>query len=162
MYLTDAYKMGHYKMYPEGLTKLTSCLVPRNTKYAIKPINPEDKDKVVVFGISYLMQELSKAALSLQHLAYDSEYRDVKYKLLEKAGLTFPKEKLEKLWNLDSLPIEIKALPEGTVVKAGTPILTITNTNPEYAWLVNWLETFILSTIWKPCTVATIAYQYRK
>ena len=51
MYLTDAYKMGHYKMYPEGLTKLTSCLVPRNTKYAIKPINPEDKDKVVVFGI---------------------------------------------------------------------------------------------------------------
>ena len=167
MFFTDAYKMGHYNMYPEGLTKLTSCLVPRNTKYAIKPINPEDADKIVVFGISYLMGAIDSLELSLQLLSVDNDLREQSYELLKSAGLDFPKDKLEALQKYaksddSKLPIEIKALPEGTIVKAGTPILTITNTDPEHAWLVNWLETYILNTLWKPCTVATIAYQYRK
>ena len=40
--------------------------------------------------------------------------------------------------------------------------MTIENTNPEFFWLTNFLETILSTTIWQPITSATLAYQYRK
>lgn len=40
--------------------------------------------------------------------------------------------------------------------------MTIENTQPEFFWLTNFLETILSTTIWQPITSATLAYQYRK
>jgi nicotinamide phosphoribosyltransferase len=69
---------------------------------------------------------------------------------------------IEALWDLGYLPIEVKAVPEGTKVPIGVPVLTIINTKPEFFWLTNFLETLISTLLWKPITSATIAHGYRK
>jgi nicotinamide phosphoribosyltransferase len=56
--------------------------------------------------------------------------------------------------------LEIKALPEGSLVPMQVPFLTIVNTKPEFFWLTNMLETLMSAVLWKPCTSATTAHQY--
>lgn len=69
---------------------------------------------------------------------------------------------IEALYDLGYLPIRIKALPEGSVCPIRVPMMTITNTLPEFFWLTNYLETIISCTLWMPCTSATRARLYKK
>jgi nicotinamide phosphoribosyltransferase len=69
---------------------------------------------------------------------------------------------IKNLWNLGYLPIEIKALPEGSLVDIKCPLFTIRNTHPDFYWITNYLETQISAEIWKIITSATTAWQYRK
>lgn len=55
------------------------------------------------------------------------------------------------------LPIRISALPAGTIVKPGTPCMTIENTDPALPWLTNYMES-ILMHAWAMTTTATISY----
>ena len=71
-------------------------------------------------------------------------------------------EKLEELHELGYLPLEIRALPEGTLVPMGVPCIEITNTQEKFAWLVQWIECILQVELWKPCCHATIGYLYRK
>ena len=68
----------------------------------------------------------------------------------------------EDLHDLGYMPIEIKALAEGSVITAGIPCFTITNTHPDYQWLPNYLESILSTEIWKPMTTATIGRTMRK
>ena len=67
-----------------------------------------------------------------------------------------------QLWDLGYLPLLIKALPEGSLVPVGVPVLTIINTNPDFFWLTNMLETIMSNMLWKACTSATTAFRYRR
>jgi nicotinamide phosphoribosyltransferase len=69
---------------------------------------------------------------------------------------------LEQLHDLGYLPLEIKALPEGSVVNVGVPVLTITNTEDFAYWLPNYLETWMSTELWKGTTSATISWNYRQ
>jgi nicotinamide phosphoribosyltransferase len=71
-------------------------------------------------------------------------------------------EHIEALHALGYLPIEIKALPEGSICPIGVPALTIVNTLPEFFWITNYLETLMSSTLWLPMTSATSARLYKK
>ena len=70
-------------------------------------------------------------------------------------------EHVEALHDLGYLPVEIKALPEGTRVPLRTAMFTIKNTLPEFFWITNFLETILSCVIWMPCTSATISFEYR-
>ncbi|WP_420155879.1 nicotinate phosphoribosyltransferase, partial [Siphonobacter sp.] len=59
------------------------------------------------------------------------------------------------------LPLEIRALPEGTLTPFRVPMFTIQNTQPEFFWLTNFLETLLSCILWLPCTSATTAFHYR-
>src|SRR5207248_1831496 len=54
------------------------------------------------------------------------------------------------------LPLRIRAVKEGTVVKSHNALITIENTDPEFYWLTNWAETVLLQ-VWYPITVATLS-----
>lgn len=64
--------------------------------------------------------------------------------------------------DLGYLPIQIKAVAEGTRVNIKTPMIEITNTHDDFPWLVNYLETFMSCNICQPMTSATIANRYRE
>lgn len=66
------------------------------------------------------------------------------------------------LHKLGYLPIRIKALPEGSYCPIGCPVLTITNTHPDFAWLTNYLESILSNILWQPMTSATISDVYRR
>jgi nicotinamide phosphoribosyltransferase len=60
------------------------------------------------------------------------------------------------------LPLEFKALPEGTIVPLGTPICTIESTDEECAQLVSHFEGLIQKAVWYPTTVATMSLAFSK
>uniref|UniRef100_A0A674H6W3 Nicotinamide phosphoribosyltransferase n=1 Tax=Taeniopygia guttata TaxID=59729 RepID=A0A674H6W3_TAEGU len=73
----------------------------------------------------------------------------------------------EKGWNYilekydGHLPIEIKAVPEGSVIPRGNVLFTVENTDPECYWLTNWIETILVQS-WYPITVATNSREQKK
>lgn len=70
-------------------------------------------------------------------------------------------DKIVQLHRLGYLPLEIRALPEGTLVTMGIPCIEITNTKEDFAWLVQWIECILQVELWKPCCHATIGHMYR-
>src|SRR5258708_21897771 len=58
------------------------------------------------------------------------------------------------------LPVRIKAVPEGSVVPLQNVLVTIENTDPEFPWLTNYLETLLLK-VWYPTTVATLSREIK-
>lgn len=168
MLLVDFYKIHHTRMYPEGMTLLYSNFTPRKSR--IPGI-----DKVVVFGLQHFIKEYlinqfnENFFLVKERIDLDGgRGRDHNDLLKERIVKQYKKhcpvdtEHIEDLWDLGYLPIEIKALPEGTECPIGVPLLTIKNTHPDFGWLVNYLETLISCQLWQPITSATIANQYRK
>lgn len=161
----DQYKNSHYKMYPEGTTKIYSNLTPRKSR--IPGVNG-----IVVFGIQYFLLEY---LIKQWNENFFTEYgvrtanrKDkviVKYKRLMDYTLgkdSIETSHIEKLWDLGYMPLEIKALPEGMLCPIGVPCMTITNTVDHAYWLVNYLETILSCTVWQPITSATLANEYRK
>lgn len=157
---TDGYKLGHHRMYPEGTEKVYSNWTPRSNKYF-----PEATEGAVVFGIQYLIKEYFIKQFNENFFnlpkdeAIQSFYRRINnFVGIDSVGI----EHIEKLWDLGYLPICIKALPEGSICPIRVPMMTITNTEPDFFWLTNYLETIISCTLWMPCTSATRARLYKK
>jgi nicotinamide phosphoribosyltransferase len=125
--------------------------------------------KVVVFGISASIQEIVE---SFQENFFGITNDDTNFNIEEfeesirpfvgDNDITQLLEKMKDLYDLGYLPIEVKSLPEGSRVNPGIPIMTITNTHPDFAWLPNYLETFLSAQIWKLSTAATIADVYKR
>ena len=59
------------------------------------------------------------------------------------------------------LPIEIKAVAEGSPVDVGNALMTVENTDNKSYWLPNYLEPLLLH-VWYPSTVATLSAEVRK
>ena len=156
---TDFYKTDHRPQYVPGTTEVYSNGTFRGSRiaginevvwfglqyymkeYLIKQFNETffsaDKDKVLKTYKRRLDTSLGKDAVSVDHIAY--------------------------LYELEYLPVIIKAIAEGTSVPMRIPVFTVKNTEshriPEFFWVTNFLET-LLSKVWYPSTSATTAKRY--
>ena len=156
--LTDGYKTGHSLQYPEGTTLVYSNFTPRSNKYA-----PKGCDRVVSFGQQYIMKFLHEVfQKDFFGKSKDEVCGEMKRELSMYLNSDYDVTHFEALHDLGYLPIEVKALPEGTLVPIKVPVLTIKNTHPDFFWITNYLETIISNLLWKPMTSATIAFQYKK
>lgn len=164
----DSYKLGHCTMYPEGTTKVYANFTARSFKY-IRDMFPEGdkffKNKAVVYGISAAFQEIVECFKeTFFSQDRDKVLEDFRNTIIPFIGDNSPDiivNKMKALHDLGYLPIRVKSLPEGVMVKENVPMMTITNTHPDFAWLPTYLETFISSQIWKLSTSATIAKSYK-
>jgi len=157
LFLTDGYKTGHHKMYPEGTSLVYSNWTPRSNKYA-----PKGCDKVVSFGqqlvFKWLVEEFDKNFFSMPKEAVCSE---IQKELSMYLGCEYDVAHFEALHNLGFLPIEVKSIKEGIEVPIGVPMMTICNTHG-MGWVTNFLETIISNMLWQPMTSATIAKLYKR
>lgn len=71
-------------------------------------------------------------------------------------------EKIKKLHRLGYLPIEVRAVPEGTRTAIGVPQSVFINTHPDFAWLTNALETMYSCYMWHTQVSAEVGFRYRK
>ncbi|WP_196895673.1 nicotinate phosphoribosyltransferase [Aureivirga marina] len=155
--LTDGYKLGHHRQYPEKTTLVYSNWTPRKSR--MKGI-----EEVVFFGLQYFIKEYLIDQFNQNFFQRNREEVLKEYKDYVDAYLNedYDISHIEKLYDLGYLPIEIKALEEGTAVPIRTPMFTMKNTIPEFYWLTNYLETLISNSIWLPCNSATIAKKYHE
>lgn len=149
----DAYKTGHQQQYPEGTTRVTSNLTPRKSR--IPSI-----DKIVFFGLQGYIKEFLVGrweGFFVNPEAYIIDYEDEVSMLL---GSKYRADHFRKLAKLGYMPLEIRAVSEGTKVPMRMPCLTVENTHPDFYWLPNFIETQLSAEVWHSCTSATIAQRY--
>ena len=152
----DGYKLDHRRQYPEGTEYVYSNWTPRASR------NPEIKE-VVFVGLQYFLKHYLEEEFG-QFFAQDVEVATARYQR-RIDGYLGPNEigtvHIRALHDLGYLPLRFKALPEGTSVPLRVPMLTVENTHPDFAWLVNYLETIMSAALWLPSTSATHAKRLR-
>lgn len=160
MLLTDGYKLDHRRQYPKGTEYVYSNWTPRSNEYF-----PQATDGAVVFGIQYFIKKYLIEYFNKEFFNIDESIAVRKFKRRIDTFLgknEVGTEHIRALHKLGYLPIKIKALPEGSVCPIRVPMLTVVNTNPNFFWITNFLETLISCELWLPMTSATTARVYRK
>ena len=106
-------------------------------------------DKVIFFGLQHALKTLNESFEAFFEADVDevcAEYQAFLDSFLGPNAVGT--EHIRALHNLGYLPLEIKALPEGTRVPLRVPMLTVENTKPEFFWLTNYLETILSANVW--------------
>lgn len=157
--LCDFYKIGHRIQYPEGTEVVYSTWTPRSGKHL------PGSEYAVTFGMQYFIKEFlidffNKNFFERPKEDIIREYR--RYLTFTLGAENAPVKHIEDLHDLGYLPLEIRALPEGTKVPFRVPMATVHNTDPRFFWLTNYFETLMSAELWKASTTATIASMYRK
>lgn len=158
MLLIDFYKAVHAEMLPKGITKSVSYFTPRMSRV-------KRWDEVAMFGLQGFIKEY---LIDYFNENFFFEYRNKAigtYKTKMDATLgegVYELQKIEDLYDLGYLPIEIKALPEGTLVPMHVPMFSIENTHKDFAWLPQALESLISAEMWHPMIAATVGHTYRQ
>lgn len=145
---TDVYKLGHMLFYPAGTTKIYSYLCARSTN---------KESKALWYGLQYYIKQFLLRGVTNEDVDEFLSYR--------KNILGTHSEEVERkaraLAALGYIPVEIKAAPEGMVIDNQNVLATVTNTHPEFAWVVGFMESLLLK-VWNTTTVATASLKYKK
>ena len=158
LHLSDGYKVDHRNQYPKGTELVYSNWTPRKSRIP-------GVDEVVFFGLQYFIKEYLNKKFNQDFFGQPKEKVILKYQrringYLGTDAITY--DHVAALHDLGYMPIEIKALPEGTLVPMRMPMFTMKNTISEFFWVTNFLETILSCVIWMPCTSATVALEYKK
>ncbi len=138
---TDSYKFSHWKQIPE---KTQYCFSYYESR--------KDQDEIVFGGLQpILYKHLVGEVFNMQDIAIvdDMVTQHIGPGIFNRAGW----ESMYKKHG-GRLPVRICAVPEGMTVPSHNVLMTIENTDPEFPWLPNYLET-VLSHVWYPCTIAS-------
>lgn len=162
-FATDWYKPGHRQMYNQNTQVIFSNLTPRNDKNF--PHYADDKGHgVLVIGIRRMVID----ALVEYWKPFFQMSRDKavsKFDRMAKNSLGASAPSVEcwgELHDLGFLPLQLNALPEGTLCPIGVPVFTVYNTIDKFFWLTNYVETLLSAESWKTMTNATAAFQYKR
>jgi nicotinamide phosphoribosyltransferase len=156
MLMSDTYKHTHPRMYPQNLTKLVSYLTPRKNMSKAFP-------HMVFFGLQAFIKDYLIDGFNYQFFNRPIAFIEYEYKHYMDIQIGVKNtewDKIKALHELGYLPLEIRALPEGTVVNMGIPVVEMTNTHPDFAWVVQWVECILQAELWAPCAYATIGKAY--
>lgn len=141
----DSYKQSHFLQYPPEARVISA--------YAEARVN-EFSDEVLFLGLQpFLIDYLGKPVT-----AADVDEAEA---ICTAHGVPFNRTGWEAIVTDYGgfLPLEIKALPEGTIAPAGVPLLQIENTDERMPWLTTFIETALLRAIWYPTTVGTLSWK---
>lgn len=156
--LADFYKVSHYAQYPKGTEFVYSNFTARKSR--INGI-----DEIVFFGLQYFVKEYLIEQFNKDFFKKPKKKAIAEYKRILDYSLgkdSVDTKHIEELHDLGYLPLEIRALPEGSKVPIRVPMLTMINTLPQFYWLTNYVESIMSAILWQPITSATISNRYRE
>ena len=144
---SDSYKGSMHVQYPNGTTKVYSYIESRGGKY----------DEVLFFGLQMFIKEYLMKRITMEDIDFAEE-------IWTEHGEPFNRSMWEHIVKVHNgyMPVEIKAIPEGTVIPVHNVMVTIENTDPVCFPLTTFLETALLRAIWYPVTVATTSREIKK
>ena len=156
--LCDGYKLDHRRQAPQGIQYTYENWTARASRIP-------DSNHVVFFGLQYFLKKYLMEEMEATFFSQPIDQVCAKYENLVNGYLgpnTIGSEHIAALHELGYVPMEFKALPEGTLVPLRVPMFTLENTHPDFAWIPGYFETLLSNVLWLPCTSATTAYRYRK
>jgi len=136
---TDSYKFSQWQMYPKGTTHISSYIESRG-----------GEEKSVFFGAQTFIKDYLLTPITMADI-------DRAERIVKAHGLPFNREGWEIIVREYNgyLPLEIQAVPEGTVMETHNVQMQVVNTDPRMWWLTSYIETALLRAVWYPSTVAT-------
>lgn len=140
----DSYKTGHLAMMKQGVVALESNIIARKpSKYTTH---------VVMFGMQYYLQEY----LDMKITKEDVDQAEIE---TTERGDDFDRTMWDHIvQNLNGkLPLTIRAVPEGTVVPVGNPLVRVFSTDAIAFVVASYIETQLQRAIWFPTTIASTA-----
>jgi len=149
--MTDSYKYGHQKMRVERTLANFEYMAARKGA---------EFSTTTFFGLQ------GKLKRHFTGKAFD-EYDIHQAKTLGDLHLgpgAFPEDRWKDLFVAyeGRLPLDIRAVPEGTQVPVGegNALMSIESTDDDFEWVAGWYES-LLQQIWLPTTVATLSSHIR-
>lgn len=146
---SDSYKFTHNPQYPKGTTKVISYLESRGGLF----------DTTVFYGLQFLLKK------HFEGVVVTKQDVDKAKKIIDNhiGPNIFNYEGWMRIVNVHGgkIPIKIKAVPEGTVLKTSNVLMTVENTDEELPWITNFCESILLQ-LWYPITVSTLSREIKK
>lgn len=144
--MTDSYKSSHYLQYPKNTLYIHDYIESRGGIYGYTKF----------FGLQYYLKKYLSTRITMDMVEEANE-------VLNLHGLPFNKKGWEYIANNlnGKLPLKIRSIPEGAVVKNHNVLVTVESTDENVSWVVGWFETLLLK-IWYPITVATYSYKIKQ
>ena len=145
---TDSYKFSQWLQYPADTTNISSYIESRG-----------GEKESVFFGLQAFIKDYLLTPITLADI-------DRAEFVVRAHGLPFNREGWEIILNeYDGyLPIEIEAVPEGTVMGTHNVQVQVKVIDGEdrLFWLTSYVETILLRGVWYPSTVATMSRKMKK
>ena len=139
---TDSYKASHYLQYPKNTDYVSSYIESRGGEYA----------DTLFFGLQMFLKTYLSTPITQQDIEEAEAVLTAHGEPFNRAGCEYILDKYQGF-----LPVEIQAVPEGTILPTKNVLVQVVNTDPNCAWLTSYVETALLRAIWYPTTVATIS-----
>ena len=140
---TDNYKHCHYQLYPKGTEYVSSYIEARGG----------DMPVTLFVGLQAFIREYLMHPITLENID-EAEFIE------REQGMHFNRDLWLGILNDHGgyLPVEIEAVPEGTVLPIRNALVQVINTDPKYWWATSFFETALLRAIWYPTTIGTISW----
>lgn len=142
--LTDSYKVSHYRQYPPGTQRVRSYFESRvGARYPVTKF----------FGLQYILKRyfVGDEVITIKKIEHAKKLFDAHMGpgIFNEQGW---RDMLKKYHG--KLPLHICAVPEGLEVPINNVLFTVENTDNDFPWLTNYVET-ILTHTWAPSGVCT-------
>ncbi len=139
----DNYKHCHYSLYPPGTEYVSSYIESRG---GILP-------STLFVGLQAYLREYLMRPITLEDID-EAEFVE------REQGMHFNRENWMGILNDYGgyLPVEIEAVPEGTVLPPKNVLVQLINTDPKYFWVTSFFETSLLRAVWYPTTIGSISW----
>jgi nicotinamide phosphoribosyltransferase len=143
---TDSYKASHWLQYPPNTEKIYSYIESRGGEFK----------ETKFAGMQMFIKEYLTKPITLAEVNEAEE-------ILTMHGEPFNRQGWLDIISKHGgyLPIEIKAAPEGLVIPTKNVLVTVENTDEDFAWLTSYIEPALLRAVWYPTTVATISWRIK-
>ncbi|MFR9807338.1 nicotinate phosphoribosyltransferase [Pseudonocardia sp. RS010] len=140
---TDNYKHCHYPLYPKGTEYVSSYIESRGGLFPV----------TMFVGLQVYLREKLMKPITLEDID-EAEF------VVREQGMHFNRENWLGILNDHGgyLPVEIEAVPEGTVLPARNVLVQVINTDPKYFWATSFFETALLRAVWYPSTIGTVSW----
>jgi len=147
---TDSYKLSHWFQYPPDVEHVYSYLMSRGGFWK----------HTLFFGLQYILKAYFEGEVfnrsDVNEASELAKEHFGDYRVFNREGWMRLLEKHD-----GSLPLRVRAVPEGMVVPVKNVLMTVENTNHEFPWLTNWAETLLLK-VWYPITVGTLSFEIKQ
>src|SRR5690606_26868976 len=124
-----SYKLSQWVQYPDGTEYVYSYIESRGGKW----------DETVYFGLQSFLREYMTTPITQS----DIDEAEI---LFAAHGEPFNREGWEYILKEHGglLPVEIRAVDEGTVLPTQNVLVTVCNTDPKCFWVTSYIETALL------------------
>ena len=144
---SDSYKYSQWPQYPAGTQYVYSYIESRGGEF----------DQLVFLGVQAFIREYLSTPVTAEMVNQAAAIMKLHGEPFNYDGWMYIVEKHGGV-----LPVEIKSVDEGSVMRLKNVLVSIVNTDPECYWLTSFLETALLRAIWYPTTVASNSYESKK